>query len=127
MSNSRKMSGRQLKAKQQFGVKRKSRRQQLILARSAIGKRMKSGGGDDGNSGVPMAMPSTSSASVVEASSTELGVSISYRRLRHVIHNYMATYFVRSIKRRTIVCLHFADNHIHTNKDIIFIIEYSKV
>ena len=74
-----------MKAKQQFGVKRKSRHQQLILARSAIGKRIKSGGGDDGNSDVPM--PSTSSASVVEASTTELGVSISYRRLRRVIHN----------------------------------------
>ena len=93
------MSGRQLKAKQQFGVKRKSRRQQLSLARSTIGKRMKSGGGDDGNSDVPMAMPSsTSSASVVDASSTELGVSISYRRLRHVIHNYMAKYFINNIE-----------------------------
>ena len=56
------MSGKQLNAKQQFGVKRKSRCQQLSLARSAIGKWTKSGGGDDGNS---------------EASSTELSVSIS--------------------------------------------------
>ena len=85
------MSGRHLKSKQQFSTKPRSQRRQLSFARSMIGKQAKSGGEDTGNSDVPMSSGSTSD-SIVESSSTDQGVSISYHCLRHIIHDYLAKF-----------------------------------
>ena len=80
-----------MKYKQQFSTKPRFRRRQLSFARSMIGKRAKSGGGeDDGNSDVPMTSGSTSVSEMSSSTDQGVAVSISYHCLRHIIHDYLA-------------------------------------